>query len=196
MATGLAPAKKQLPPPPPAAKKPVKRARSNSTRTNSSSSTASSSSGSDQDEDEDDDDDDDRRSSSSERFDDPDDVPLFLRAKHSGIMPEADAIAALTAEEAPTATGPPPRPKMFNLPPGSLALTLERAKIALQKTNVEATIKDNNKTISLGTSKTNYIDPRIVYSWANEFKVLPTKVFNKSLQDKFPWAKDASNYVF
>jgi DNA topoisomerase-1 len=137
-----------------------------------------------------------RRKLSAADYDDPDDMPLFLQATQSGAVNlTEEQIAELTAEAAPTATGPPPRPKLL-LMKRSIAAQLESAKTALGKAVVDATIKDHNKTLSLGTSKTNYIDPRIVYSWAAKYEVNASKVFSKSLQDKFPWAKEARDYEF
>jgi len=48
--------------------------------------------------------------------------------------------------------------------------------------------QDSNKTVSLGTSKINYLDPRITVAWCKAHKVPITKIFTKSLIEKFPWA--------
>lgn len=42
---------------------------------------------------------------------------------------------------------------------------LERLKEQLAKLNVQATDKEENKQIALGTSKLNYLDPRISIAW-------------------------------
>ena len=42
---------------------------------------------------------------------------------------------------------------------------LERMELALTKLEVQATDKDENKEIALGTSKLNYLDPRISVGW-------------------------------
>lgn len=42
---------------------------------------------------------------------------------------------------------------------------LDRAKEALHKLEITATDKEENKTIALGTSKLNYLDPRITVAW-------------------------------
>lgn len=44
--------------------------------------------------------------------------------------------------------------------------------------------------IALGTSLGNYADPRIIYSWCKDVDLPVGKVYNKSLQEKFDWAKD------
>lgn len=50
--------------------------------------------------------------------------------------------------------------------------------------------KDENKTTALGTSKTNYIDPRITVAWCAGHEVPVERMFNKSLREKFKWAMD------
>ena len=42
---------------------------------------------------------------------------------------------------------------------------LERLQEALLKLQVKETDKAENKTIALGTSKLNYLDPRITVAW-------------------------------
>ena len=46
------------------------------------------------------------------------------------------------------------------------------------------------KNISLGTSKQNYIDPRISVAFSKKFNIPIDKVFNQALQKKFQWAMD------
>lgn len=48
--------------------------------------------------------------------------------------------------------------------------------------------RDENKTTALGTSKTNYIDPRITAAWCAKYNVPIEKLFNKTLREKFKWA--------
>lgn len=42
---------------------------------------------------------------------------------------------------------------------------LERLKEQLKKLELQETDRDENKTIALGTSKLNYLDPRISVAW-------------------------------
>ncbi|GBE60860.1 DNA topoisomerase i [Babesia ovata] len=67
-----------------------------------------------------------------------------------------------------------------------------------QKTHaIKMRIKDDNKTVALGTSKINYMDPRITVAFCKRYEVPIEKIFNKSLRTKFPWAMYASaDYVF
>lgn len=62
---------------------------------------------------------------------------------------------------------------------------------------IKMKIKDDNKTVALGTSKINYMDPRITVAFCKRYEVPIEKIFNKSLRVKFPWAMYAdSEYVF
>ena len=63
-----------------------------------------------------------------------------------------------------------------------------RLKEQLKKLKVQKTDKDENKTIALGTSKLNYLDPRISIAWCKEFEVPIERVFSRTQRDKFRWA--------
>ncbi|XP_022671948.1 DNA topoisomerase 1-like isoform X2 [Varroa destructor] len=64
-------------------------------------------------------------------------------------------------------------------------LTLEDQ---LKKLQVQATDREENKQIALGTSKLNYLDPRISVAWCKKWGVPIEKVYNKTQRDKFRWA--------
>lgn len=49
---------------------------------------------------------------------------------------------------------------------------LERLKEQLKKLELQETDRDENKTIALGTSKLNYLDPRISVAWSVNFIIL------------------------
>ncbi|KAI0233390.1 DNA topoisomerase 1 [Lamellibrachia satsuma] len=76
--------------------------------------------------------------------------------------------------------------------------TVERLQEQLTKLEVQATDKDENKEIALGTSKLNYLDPRISVAWCKKWDVPIEKVYNKAQRDKFAWAIDMaeSDFVF
>ena len=44
------------------------------------------------------------------------------------------------------------------------------------------------KNVSLGTSKNNYIDPRVIYSFIKKFNIPPEKVLTEKLIKRFEWA--------
>ncbi|KAG0329248.1 DNA topoisomerase 1 [Podila horticola] len=45
-----------------------------------------------------------------------------------------------------------------------------------------------NKQTALGTSKINYIEPRISTTWCQKYDMLLENIFTKTLRDKFKWA--------
>ncbi|CAH0558087.1 unnamed protein product [Brassicogethes aeneus] len=68
--------------------------------------------------------------------------------------------------------------------------TLARLKDQLAKLEIQETDRDENKTIALGTSKLNYLDPRISVAWCKKYDVPIEKIYNKTQRDKFRWAID------
>ncbi|XP_026726985.1 DNA topoisomerase I, mitochondrial isoform X3 [Trichoplusia ni] len=75
---------------------------------------------------------------------------------------------------------------------------LERLRDQLKKLELQETDRDENKTIALGTSKLNYLDPRISVAWCKKHDVPIEKIYNKTQRDKFRWAIDMAGpeYVF
>ncbi|KAJ9648500.1 DNA topoisomerase 1 [Coniosporium tulheliwenetii] len=59
-------------------------------------------------------------------------------------------------------------------------------RIEAQKLQLED--KDNNKEVALGTSKINYIDPRLTVVFSKKFNVPIERFFSKTLREKFDWA--------
>lgn len=60
----------------------------------------------------------------------------------------------------------------------------------LHKLEIQRKDKSENKTIALGTSKLNYLDPRITVAWCKKYDVPIEKVYNKTQREKFLWAID------
>uniref|UniRef100_A0A1D1Y8P7 DNA topoisomerase I n=1 Tax=Anthurium amnicola TaxID=1678845 RepID=A0A1D1Y8P7_9ARAE len=67
---------------------------------------------------------------------------------------------------------------------------IEKINERIKATNLTKVEKEENKTTALGTSKINYIDPRISAAWCYKYNVPIDKIFNKSLRDKFKWAME------
>ena len=58
-------------------------------------------------------------------------------------------------------------------------------------------LKIELKSVSLGTSKVNYIDPRITVAFAKKHNIDIDRLLLKTLQDKFEWAMDTpADYKF
>lgn len=73
--------------------------------------------------------------------------------------------------------------------------TVEKLENAIQKLEqrietmeLQAQDKEDNKEVALGTSKINYIDPRLTVVFSKKFNVPIEKFFSKSLREKFEWA--------
>ncbi|CAF2335958.1 unnamed protein product [Rotaria sp. Silwood2] len=67
---------------------------------------------------------------------------------------------------------------------------LQRTEEALKKLEVQALDREENKDIALGTSKLNYLDPRISVAWCKKWSVPIEKIYSKTQRDKFRWAID------
>ncbi|XP_054475821.1 DNA topoisomerase I, mitochondrial [Anoplopoma fimbria] len=73
---------------------------------------------------------------------------------------------------------------------------VNRCEEQLLKMEVQATDREENKQIALGTSKLNYLDPRISVAWCKNMEVTIEKIYNKSQRDKFAWAIDMTEEDF
>ncbi|XP_029974127.1 DNA topoisomerase 1 [Salarias fasciatus] len=67
---------------------------------------------------------------------------------------------------------------------------VQRIEEQLMKLQVQATDREENKQIALGTSKLNYLDPRISVAWCKKYGVPIEKIYNKTQREKFAWAID------
>ncbi|CAJ1005477.1 putative C-terminal topoisomerase domain containing protein [Leishmania naiffi] len=191
----VAPAATMAPPPK------VRRVeRSSSSSSPSSSSSGSSSSSSDDDSSSEDSSDSnsssyssyDRSSLSSESGVSKKEESLFDIAQSQGLVNKE--ILMQEEEEVPTLV--PPRPPVVRSFPNDIGKALVRYRERLNREENVIRIKDDNKAVSLGTSKINYIDPRIVCSWAKAQDVPISKVFSATILKKFPWAMSAENFDF
>jgi len=73
----------------------------------------------------------------------------------------------------------------------------ERKRTQLERAELAARVKEDLKTVALGTSKINYLDPRITVAWCKRNDVPIEKVFNRSLLTKFGWAmENEPSFVF
>ena len=55
----------------------------------------------------------------------------------------------------------------------------------------KTTEAEKNKTVALGTSKINYMDPRISVAWCKRNEVPIEKIYSATQREKFPWAMSA-----
>jgi len=87
--------------------------------------------------------------------------------------------------------------KFLTHDPSVIKLQLKKRKEAVVKLKMSKNLKIENKEVALGTSKINYMDPRITVAFCKRMELPIEKVFNKALLDKFPWAMAvAPDYFF
>ncbi|KAF2186974.1 hypothetical protein K469DRAFT_705518 [Zopfia rhizophila CBS 207.26] len=74
-------------------------------------------------------------------------------------------------------------------------VTIEKLEANIDKFNqrietmkVQMEDKEDNKEVALGTSKINYIDPRLTVVFSKKFNVPIERFFSKTLREKFDWA--------
>ncbi|KAF2217956.1 hypothetical protein CERZMDRAFT_55324 [Cercospora zeae-maydis SCOH1-5] len=65
---------------------------------------------------------------------------------------------------------------------------LEKLDTRIATLQTQAEDRDNNKEVALGTSKINYIDPRLTVVFSKKFDVPIERFFSKTLREKFDWA--------
>lgn len=58
----------------------------------------------------------------------------------------------------------------------------------ITKLELDLKHKDDNKEVSLGTSKLNYMDPRISVAFCKKNEIPIEKIFSKTMRDKFNWS--------
>nr|P93119.1 RecName: Full=DNA topoisomerase 1; AltName: Full=DNA topoisomerase I [Daucus carota]AAB41401.1 topoisomerase I [Daucus carota] len=72
----------------------------------------------------------------------------------------------------------------------SVTKKIAQTNTKIEKMERDKETKEDLKTVALGTSKINYLDPRITVAWCKRHDVPIEKIFNKSLLAKFAWAMD------
>ncbi|KAL0915402.1 hypothetical protein M5K25_015815 [Dendrobium thyrsiflorum] len=77
-----------------------------------------------------------------------------------------------------------------NVAPELLEKRILQVDDKIEKMELSKKTKEDLKTVALGTSKINYLDPRISVAWCKRNEVPIEKIFNKSLLAKFAWAMD------
>ncbi|KAI1376260.1 hypothetical protein F4677DRAFT_86431 [Hypoxylon crocopeplum] len=65
---------------------------------------------------------------------------------------------------------------------------IKKIEERIRTLELQAADRDGNKEVALGTSKINYIDPRLTVVFAKKFDVPIEKFFSKTLREKFNWA--------
>ncbi|KAF7446376.1 DNA topoisomerase 1 [Pyrenophora tritici-repentis] len=69
-----------------------------------------------------------------------------------------------------------------------LEANVEKIVQRIENMKIQMEDKEGNKEVALGTSKINYIDPRLTVVFSKKFGVPIEKFFSKTLREKFDWA--------
>jgi DNA topoisomerase-1 len=70
----------------------------------------------------------------------------------------------------------------------SVEARIQKWSEAIRTLEVDIRNREENKEVALGTSKINYMDPRISVAWCKRCEVPIDKIFARTLRDKFNWA--------
>lgn len=74
---------------------------------------------------------------------------------------------------------------------------IKKMEEMIKKLKAKKTLKTELKNISVGTSKSSYLDPRITINFIKKHNIPIDKVFSKTLQEKFKWALNVDpNFIF
>jgi len=87
----------------------------------------------------------------------------------------------------------------FNVNANELMITRKIHTLMVQADKLERTMeeKEENKSVSLTTSKINYMDPRISVAFCKRVDLPIERVFAKTIRNKFPWAMHTkSDWMF
>ncbi|ODV95621.1 hypothetical protein PACTADRAFT_58616 [Pachysolen tannophilus NRRL Y-2460] len=81
-----------------------------------------------------------------------------------------------------------PEVKPSNITVEKLEAQIEKLDQRITNTTLQLKDKEDNSQVALGTSKINYIDPRLTVVFSKKFNVPIEKLFTKTLREKFNWA--------
>ncbi|CAL9727710.1 DNA topoisomerase 1 [Monosporozyma unispora] len=65
---------------------------------------------------------------------------------------------------------------------------IQKLEERIKTSSIQLKDKEENSEVSLGTSKINYIDPRLSVVFCKKYNVPIEKIFTKTLREKFKWA--------
>lgn len=74
-----------------------------------------------------------------------------------------------------------------------LRAQIDKLDQRIETSTIQLKDREDNSQVALGTSKINYIDPRLSVVFCKKYNVPIEKVFTKSLRDKFKWAIESAD---
>ncbi|CAH0522711.1 unnamed protein product [Peronospora belbahrii] len=122
---------------------------------------------------------------------------LISKGKSSSIKLKREKTASDSKEE--DAIAKKAQAHLFQRVPSAdqVAKKIENWKKKVKALSLRLQDKTDNKEVALGTSKLNYMDPRITVAWCKRNEVPISAVFSKTLREKFVWAMDVDpNWKF
>ncbi|KAI9437647.1 DNA topoisomerase I [Lactarius indigo] len=75
-------------------------------------------------------------------------------------------------------------------PVEKLTEAIDKLEEKIKAFKLQMVDREAGKEVALGTSKINYLDPRITAAWCKKHDVPIEKIFSKTLITKFPWAME------
>ncbi|CAM0902205.1 unnamed protein product [Alopecurus aequalis] len=79
------------------------------------------------------------------------------------------------------------------LTPEVLETKISKIETKIEKKDADKKKREDLKTVALGTSKINYLDPRITVAWCKTHEVpIQDEIFSKTILEKFGWAMDVN----
>ncbi|KAK6464565.1 DNA topoisomerase I [Scheffersomyces coipomensis] len=116
----------------------------------------------------------------------------LLTEKSESIKEKLDKIKELEKEyKAELKSGKPEVKKQLTVE--KLKQQIETIETRIVNTSLQLKDKEDNSEVSLGTSKMNYIDPRLTVMFSKKYDVPIEKLFTKTLREKFTWAIESTD---
>ncbi|KAE9001261.1 DNA topoisomerase 1 beta [Phytophthora rubi] len=116
----------------------------------------------------------------------------IAKGKSSSIKLKKEKVETLSGDKDEDALAKKAQAHLFQRTPSAdqVAKKIESWKKKIKALSLRLQDKTDNKEVALGTSKLNYMDPRITVAWCKRNEVPISAVFSKTLREKFVWAMD------
>ncbi|ANZ73385.1 BA75_00253T0 [Komagataella pastoris] len=123
------------------------------------------------------------------------DSPLLPEAMLEEKLQKIDELAAEYKKELKTRK---PEIKSVTVTVEKLESQVEKLEQRIRNATLLLQDKEDNSQVALGTSKLNYIDPRLTVMFSKKYDVPIEKLFSKTLREKFAWAIESAdeNWTF
>jgi len=86
----------------------------------------------------------------------------------------------------------PKEKQVVNMGLASITRGIAQTQEKIRRLEADLKTRDSLATVSLSTSKINYLDPRITVAWCKRHEVPIERIFPRALQEKFMWSMGVS----